>query len=99
MSSRLLRVRRNPQLGSVTIVVAAMWMALFGMAALAVDAGHMYLTKRNLQDAADAAVMAGLPSLGSSITTAQTNARNMAHQVRVPDRQHHAVGTAGGSAR
>ena len=75
---------RHPERGSVTIVVAALWMGLFGMAALAVDAGHMYLTKRNLQDAADAAVMAGLPSLGSSTTTAQTNARNMAIKCGYP---------------
>ena len=75
---------RHPELGSVTILVAALWMALFGMAALAVDAGHMYLTKRNLQDAADAAVMAGLPSLASNTTTAQTNARNMAIKCGYP---------------
>lgn len=84
MTGRGLRAWRHPERGSVTILVAALWMALFGMAALAVDAGHMYLTKRNLQDAADAAVMAGLPSLGSSTTTAQTNARNMGIQCGYP---------------
>ncbi|HVY36855.1 MAG TPA: TadE/TadG family type IV pilus assembly protein [Polyangia bacterium] len=84
MSARLRHARRNPERGSVTILVAALWMALFGMAALAVDAGHMYLTKRNLQDAADAAVMAGLPTLGSNTTTAQTNARNMGIQCGYP---------------
>ncbi|HVT07127.1 MAG TPA: pilus assembly protein TadG-related protein [Polyangia bacterium] len=84
MSGRVLRARRHPERGSVTILVAALWMALFGMAALAVDAGHMYLTKRNLQDAADAAVMAGLPTLGSNPATAQTNARNMAIQCGYP---------------
>jgi Flp pilus assembly protein TadG len=71
-------VRRNAERGSVAIVVAALWMALFAMAALAVDAGHMYLTKRNLQEAADAAVMAGLPSLANNTTTAQSNASAMA---------------------
>ena len=95
MSGRLFGVRRHPELGSVTIVVAALWMGLFGMAALAVDAGHMYLTKRYLQDAADAAVMAGLPSLGSSVTTAQTNARNMAIKCGYPSGNITAVGTAG----
>ncbi|MFL5303632.1 MAG: pilus assembly protein TadG-related protein [Polyangia bacterium] len=89
------RVLRHAEQGSVTIVVAALWMGLFGMAALAVDAGHMYLTKRNLQDAADAAVMAGLPSLGSSPTTAQTNARNMAIKCGYPTGNITAVGAAG----
>lgn len=74
------RVPRHPERGSVTVIVAFLWIALFGMAALAVDAGHLYLTKRNLQEAADSAVMAGLPSLASNATTAQTNARNMAMQ-------------------
>lgn len=90
-------LQRHPERGSVTILVAALWMGLFGMAALAVDAGHMYLTKRNLQDAADAAVMAGLPSLGSNTATAQTNARNMAIQCGYATGNiSTATGTAGG---
>ncbi len=82
-------MRRHPELGSVTIVVAALWMALFGMAALAVDAGHMYLTKRNLQDAADAAVMAGLPSLGIEHHDRADQRPQHGHQVRLPEREHH----------
>ncbi len=46
------------------------------LAAVAVDAGLMYGTKRHMQAAADAAVMAGLPYLATA-TTAQTNAKNM----------------------
>lgn len=81
----------------MTILVAALWMALFGMAALAVDAGHMYLTKRNLQDAADAAVMAGLPTLGNNPANAQTNARNMGIQCGYPSGNiTTSTGTAGG---
>jgi Flp pilus assembly protein TadG len=80
MIERRKPIRRDPQHGSVTILVAALWMGLFAMAALAVDAGHMYLTKRNVQEVADAAVMAGLPSLASSTTTAQSKASSMAQQ-------------------
>lgn len=97
MSDRGPRARWHPERGSVTILVAALWMALFGMAALAVDAGHMYLTKRNLQDAADAAVMAGLPSLATNAAAAQTNARNMGVQCGYPTGNiTTGTGTAGG---
>jgi hypothetical protein len=41
----------------------------------------MYLAKRNLQEAADAAVMAGLPSLATSTATAKTNAAAMATRI------------------
>jgi Flp pilus assembly protein TadG len=71
---------RRTERGSVTIIVAALLSALFAMAALAVDAGFFYQTSRNLQTAADAAVMAGLPSLGSAsgLTTAPAKAQSMA---------------------
>jgi Flp pilus assembly protein TadG len=71
---------RHPATGSVTILVAVLWTALFGMAAMAIDVGHMYLSRRNLQEVADAAVMAGLPSLSASATTARSRASAMAQQ-------------------
>jgi Flp pilus assembly protein TadG len=70
--------RRNPERGAIAIVVAALWMTLFGLAAFAVDVGYQYTTKRGLQTAADAAVMAGMPSLRASPTTAQSKATAMA---------------------
>jgi len=69
---------RNAQQGTVIIVVAFLWTTLFALAALAVDMGHMYLAKRNLQEAADAAVMAGLPVLATNAATAKTRASDMA---------------------
>lgn len=69
---------RDPQRGTVTILVAAISMGLFAMAALAVDAGYWYQARAGLQNQADAAVMAGLPSLATSQSTAKTNAKSIA---------------------
>jgi hypothetical protein len=67
--------RRDRQRGAVAIVVAAILVGLFAMAALAVDAGFMYQSQRGLQTAADAAVMAGLPTMSTAnaIAMAGTN--------------------------
>jgi Flp pilus assembly protein TadG len=70
--------RRNPERGAIAIVVAALWMTLFGLAAFAVDVGYQYTTRRSLQTAADAAVMAGMPSLRMDPRTAESKARDMA---------------------
>jgi hypothetical protein len=69
--------QRDAQRGSVAIVVGAMMVALFAMAALTIDVGYWYLARRNLQNVADAAIMAGLPALGSgsSGNAAVTRAR------------------------
>jgi Flp pilus assembly protein TadG len=69
---------RDGERGAVAIVVAALWMTLFGLAALAVDAGYLYQSSRGLQAAADAAVMAGLPAMQTSSSTAIANATSMA---------------------
>ena len=68
--------KRNRERGAVAILIAALWMTLFGLAALAVDAGYLYQSQRGLQVVADAAVMAGLHSLSSthSTSTAQNDA-------------------------
>jgi hypothetical protein len=52
---------RNPELGAIAIVVAALWMTLFGLAAFAVDIGYGYTNKRGLKAVADAAVRAAMP--------------------------------------
>ena len=65
------------QKGSVLIVVALAMVAFMGMAALSVDLGTAYVTKSNLQKAADAASLAGaemLPDASSARTTAITYA-------------------------
>lgn len=75
------RPPRRSDRGSILIMVAFLMTALFGMAALAVDAGFLYQSRQRMQAAADAAVMAGLPSLASSAaaqTAAKTAAANIA---------------------
>jgi Flp pilus assembly protein TadG len=70
---------RSNQRGSIAIIIAATAIALFGMAALAVDAGFWYTKSRRLQGVADAAVSAGMPALvAGNSSTATQNARNMA---------------------
>ena len=77
MSKRPSTIDRNAERGAIAILVAALWMTLFGLAAMAVDAGYLYQSQRGLQAVADSAVMAGLPSLGGSQTTAHDNAVTM----------------------
>lgn len=96
MTKRRLDGARNGARGSVIILIALLWSTLFGLAAIAVDMGHMYLAKRNLQEAADAAVLAGLPSLGTSTATAKTNARAMATQIGYTSGVSATTGTASG---
>jgi hypothetical protein len=70
---------RNPELGAIAIVVASLWMTLFGLAAFAVDIGYAYTNKRGLKSVTDAAVRAGMPSFAAgNSSTAITNAYAMA---------------------
>ena len=45
--------------GQVLVIVALLMVVLVGFAALLIDVGAMYLTKTNMQNAADAAALAG----------------------------------------
>jgi Flp pilus assembly protein TadG len=65
---------RNPQSGTIAIVVAALWMTLFGLAAFAVDIGYGYTTRRGLKAVTVAAVKAGMPGKDTSAATAMVNA-------------------------
>ena len=56
---QILRCRR----GAVVVLMAAAVVGLTGMAALAVDAGMLYLNKYQLANAADAAALAGAQEL------------------------------------
>ena len=61
------------QKGSVIIIVAVGMAVFMGMAAMSIDLGSAYVTKSNLQKAADAAALAGaqmLPNASSAQTTA-----------------------------
>lgn len=59
--------------GSVLVYSVVLMVALFGLVSLAVDLGHLYTVRSQLQTAADAAAMAGAGTLyGDSRTTADT---------------------------
>jgi Flp pilus assembly protein TadG len=55
-------LRRHAR-GQIILLVSISMIALIGFAALAVDIGYMYSTRRNMQTAADAAAIAGANTL------------------------------------
>ena len=55
-----------------------MFVTLFGLAAFAVDVGNWYLTGQQAQRAADAAALAGVPSLPGNKSTAFATAQTFA---------------------
>ena len=63
--------RRKSESGQVVVLAAGAMLVIIGMAALAVDVGSLYATRRNMQTAADAAAIAGANALE---TTCGTNA-------------------------
>ena len=50
--------------GAITVMVAIMLVVLLGCAALAIDIGHLYVARTELQRAADASALAGAMALG-----------------------------------
>jgi len=74
------------QRGNIAVLFALLTVPLLGFAALAVDVGHLYVTRMQLQGAADAAVLAALPELpdldnarATAIQYAETNMPAKAH--------------------
>jgi Flp pilus assembly protein TadG len=61
--------------GQSLVIITVFMFSLLGMAALAIDAGSWYQTKRSLQADADAAALAGASQLPISWTAAQTAAQ------------------------
>jgi Flp pilus assembly protein TadG len=59
----------NNNRGTVTIVVVLFLITLLGFAALAIDVGHMMVTRNELQNAADAAALATMKKLGDTYST------------------------------
>jgi hypothetical protein len=57
------RHHRRDESGYVAILTAVLLVPLIGMAAFAVDLGHWYVTARDVQRAADAAALGGVPHL------------------------------------
>ncbi len=60
--------------GQVLAIVALSLPAIMGMGALAVDLGHYYTSKGALQNAIDAAALAGASGLGEGTSTARGRA-------------------------
>jgi hypothetical protein len=58
---------KRSQRGAVAIMVGLTLIVLIGMLALVIDLGHGYLVKAELQNAADAAALAGARSLNGKI--------------------------------
>ena len=67
--------------GQTLILLALAIIVLFGFAALAIDVGHLYHVKDQLQVAADAAALAGAAELDGTNGTAQADARTAAQKI------------------
>src|SRR5437763_3451554 len=75
MSAHPSRSRLSCQRGQSLVLITVFMFSLLGMAALAIDAGSWYQTKRSLQADADAAALAGASPLASGWTYAQSAAQ------------------------
>ena len=53
--------------GAAVVVVSVSLVVLFGMAALAIDIGHLFVKRNELQNSADAAALAGVSQLPDAI--------------------------------
>ena len=71
---RLVRKMYKNEDGQALVLVALLMVVLLGFAALDIDGGMMHLTKSQMQNAADAAALAGaqdLPTAGTAINVAK----------------------------
>lgn len=80
-----LKESRNMK-GIAFVYVALLIVVLFGFVALAVDISFMYVTKGQLQNAADAAALAGAVRLDGTIFTNQSSARSEAKRLAAQNR-------------
>lgn len=64
-----MRRLREGEDGAVAVMVAVLLVVMLGMAALAVDVGHLYQERRELQNGADAAALAIAEDCARSIVT------------------------------
>jgi Putative Flp pilus-assembly TadE/G-like len=76
MTHRFDRVRAEN--GQVIVLVVALFLVLFGIAALVIDGGRWFQTHRHLQTAADAAALAGVQALPSDPAGASSAASTYA---------------------
>lgn len=66
--------RRRNQRGAVAITVALMMLILLGFAAISIDVGYLFVVRNELQNAADAAALAGAPCIYPRAQCGNTNA-------------------------
>ncbi len=66
LSARLRRSARRRKSGQAMIILVICLLMVLGIAGLAADGGHIFLNKRQLQNAADAAALAAGQQLASS---------------------------------
>ncbi len=72
----------NNEKGVALILIAVAIVVLFGFGALAIDVGHLYNVKNQLQAAADAAALAGAAEMsGANLEDMATNAYNGAFRL------------------
>lgn len=76
------RHHENEDSGAIAVLFALSLVVLIGLAALAVDVGYWYASKRQLQTAADAAALAGAQDLAKGKTNAEiwASADDYAHR-------------------
>ncbi|MBI4788577.1 MAG: hypothetical protein HY782_16210 [Chloroflexi bacterium] len=75
----------DSETGQSLVVIALLMVAMFGMLGLALDGGAVFVARRNAQNAADAAALAGVRSLAyddtESTISSYTSTYAMANQV------------------
>ncbi len=67
------RVSRGNSRGGVLVLVVMLLVVFLGVAALAIDIGHITTTRNELQNVADAAALAGAAELGAIYVTLPTS--------------------------
>ena len=82
LKNKLKRVKRRNESGQTLIMFALGLAVLLGMAALTIDVGLAYVARRDMQNAADAAALAGADVIleGQSLALAASAARDLALQ-------------------
>jgi hypothetical protein len=73
-------VARKNERGQAIVLMVLALVVLLGMAALVLDVGHWFQTKRRLQGTSDAAALAGAQKLPDDPSAAATMAMNYANQ-------------------
>ena len=78
---------RREQRGVIVIVVALLVVVFIGAAALAIDVGHLFLVRNELQNSADAGCLAGARFLyGDDGMSVNENANQIAYQAAIANK-------------